>query len=752
MKKVIKYIIFSIVIILSFALFFEKSIKKNITNLLLSQTKMFVEAKTPTLIKNINNRSILEFKENYNLSKVFYMENGKIKYSSLITEIGKKYKLKKIPEISREEFLKKGSWLKDKDKLLYYIPIESYGFLVININLKNEYQRYKKIENYILEMLIYSLIIVFMLVFLYYLYNFYHPMNELKKFIYRFRNPLENGAFDKKFPDKFNGDFNEVTSLFNTFLNKIYSKIDMIEADRKAMRRTYELMKLKNTQLLSLYEFANDLSFDIELEKIYVKIKEIMTGIMNSGVVIILLKDEKQELNVEYLYGVSKYENKIDKNSIEKIAEKYGKTIRVKDAYNDKRVDFSKMVKQDQEKLQEFTITPLSTNGEVIGFLIVDKIFNKKLKNIEEVTTLNSIGEITARAIKKALKYKEMNVGLNMASILYKITTLVETNEDLYEIFKMIIQSIKRVVDYSSAAIYLINSKNELEEVPEYREGEKDELLESIEFKLGKGMKAVVAQRKDTIIIRDVSKSTKGLQEMFKASNEHIASFASVPMLIENRLVGVINLTHDQANKFREEDKMILKLFANQAASTIEKIKKDRKIEKLLAKVTNESITDPLTQLYNRRYMMRRLGEEIARGKRENVAVSLIGIDIDFFKKFNDTYGHQIGDLVLKHVGIQIKKSLRVIDIPCRYGGEELFVILPNTNMQGAYKTAERIRYNIENMKLKHKNLILNVTVSVGVSIYPTNALDSESLIKTTDLALYKAKESGRNRVIVYGN
>lgn len=150
--------------------------------------------------------------------------------------------------------------------------------------------------------------------------------------------------------------------------------------------------------------------------------------------------------------------------------------------------------------------------------------------------------------------------------------------------------------------------------------------------------------------------------------------------------------------------------------------------------------------------MMRRFSEELERAKRSKNFTGLLAIDIDFFKNFNDTYGHQFGDYVLKEVVSVIKKSVRVIDIVCRYGGEEFFVILPNTTREGAHITAERIRKNIENNIMRAGEKRINVTVSVGISIYPLDSEGIDKMIAAADTALYTAKERGRNRVVAYGN
>ncbi|MEW6712140.1 MAG: GGDEF domain-containing protein, partial [Candidatus Riflebacteria bacterium] len=141
-----------------------------------------------------------------------------------------------------------------------------------------------------------------------------------------------------------------------------------------------------------------------------------------------------------------------------------------------------------------------------------------------------------------------------------------------------------------------------------------------------------------------------------------------------------------------------------------------------------------------------RLSEEMLRARRYGLTLSLIMFDIDNFKKFNDSYGHQTGDQVLQKVAATIKETIRTgIDIPCRYGGEEMSVILPETRAEEAFQTAERIREKIAAISISHTSGILRVTTSIGIATYPADGHDKESLIKSSDRALYLSKARGKN-------
>ncbi|MCF8057045.1 MAG: GGDEF domain-containing protein [Desulfocapsa sp.] len=165
-----------------------------------------------------------------------------------------------------------------------------------------------------------------------------------------------------------------------------------------------------------------------------------------------------------------------------------------------------------------------------------------------------------------------------------------------------------------------------------------------------------------------------------------------------------------------------------------------------------ESVTDPLMGIFNRRYLERRLKEEGLRSQRYSQPLSILLLDVDYFKGINDTYGHQSGDLVLEKLGQLMLNSVRESDIVARYGGDEILVILPNTIDSEAFLFAERLRRIVERFEIELPNksgerpLLISITVSIGVAGFNQSTID---LVETVDKALYQAKDEGRNMVIL---
>ena len=160
-----------------------------------------------------------------------------------------------------------------------------------------------------------------------------------------------------------------------------------------------------------------------------------------------------------------------------------------------------------------------------------------------------------------------------------------------------------------------------------------------------------------------------------------------------------------------------------------------------------EAIRDPLTGLYNRRHMEASLEREAHRAERLHTPVGLVMLDVDHFKLFNDTYGHEAGDIVLKELGNLLRSSIRGEDIACRYGGEEFLLILPDASLESVMERAEEIRKKTKDLRIAYQNEELSVTISAGVAMLPNHGPSIDDALKAADEALYHAKAEGRDQV-----
>jgi diguanylate cyclase (GGDEF)-like protein len=211
----------------------------------------------------------------------------------------------------------------------------------------------------------------------------------------------------------------------------------------------------------------------------------------------------------------------------------------------------------------------------------------------------------------------------------------------------------------------------------------------------------------------------------------------------EDGVLGVISIARP-GRPFSQRQRELFEYLTNQAAISIENVDLHETIQR-------QAVTDELTGLFNHRRFQEVITAEVERTRRFGQELGLIMLDIDDFKRVNDTYGHLQGDLVLREVAHALRESSREIDEPARYGGEEMAVALPQTGLQGAYEFAERVRQQIEGLQipLLDGDGTLRVTASFGAASLPHSAkIDKDALVAAADAALYRAKRSGKNRTV----
>ncbi len=265
--------------------------------------------------------------------------------------------------------------------------------------------------------------------------------------------------------------------------------------------------------------------------------------------------------------------------------------------------------------------------------------------------------------------------------------------------------------------------------------------------KLGEGIAGQVCQSGSPLLVENILADTRVTH--VPRSRYKTPSFLSVPLIKNDQPMGVVSIADKiGGHRFTEEDLSLLRAMGSFLTMAIERSHLYSTTETL----KEISITDSLTGLLNRSYFYERLTEEIERTKRHGLPTCLIMLDIDNFKMVNDTYGHQVGDEVLKWLSQLLRNTIRTIDVASRYGGEEFTVILPNTTKEDARIIAERTCSAIAKRSSLQKKIpqLSRLTVSVGLASFPEDASSIHELINHTDKALYQAKHLGKNKVVVY--
>ena len=389
--------------------------------------------------------------------------------------------------------------------------------------------------------------------------------------------------------------------------------------------------------------------------------------------------------------------------------------------------------------------------GDIEGFLKNFKKYQKELKKLmktqeKEKKSLFSILKREEEKVDK--KYKE-----ELIELLNKEEELEKSKKELISIIELFIDNLKSFFetdDFLKQKIKQLKAEIHQLETNENIKRFKSDVKELF-VKLGVIERVLEEEKrelKDIILLL-----AENLKEFIGSSDEYSKSLDDFVKKIQEtddideikKLKSIILKTtiivRDKTIQIKEK--------LNRADEMLKKAKeKMKKLEEEMKKAKEKALYDGLTGIYNRAVFNDRIVKEIEKAKREKRPLSFLILDIDHFKKINDTYGHQTGDMVLKILAGQIKKVMRDFDFFARYGGEEFVIILPDTDIETAKKIAERIRKKIENTKFLYKKERIVVTISIGLTHLKENDT-KKTLIERADQALYEAKNLGRNKVVV---
>jgi len=330
-----------------------------------------------------------------------------------------------------------------------------------------------------------------------------------------------------------------------------------------------------------------------------------------------------------------------------------------------------------------------------------------------------------------------------LAEALADTAAAVNSTLDLNEVLERILANLDKVVPHHAADIALVDENGDLHFV-KARGHDKYAVQEEI--------LSIQANIRDIPNLRRMAASGKPIFNPDTYSDPEwirdipgaywIRSYIGAPVISQGQLLGFINVDAEEPGFFREDQLSRLKAFADQAAIAIRNAQLYEEMESL-------AVTDSLTGLYNRRYFFEFAENEVQRSKRYGKKLSLVMMDIDHFKRVNDKFGHQTGDLVLKMISDIALRNLRKVDVMCRFGGEEFVILLPETSGEEAFVAAERICRGIEEARLETEKGQVSVTVSMGVVNLGKEIDSLNDLIREADRAMYKAKDQGRNCVFI---
>jgi len=359
-------------------------------------------------------------------------------------------------------------------------------------------------------------------------------------------------------------------------------------------------------------------------------------------------------------------------------------------------------------------------------------------------------------SVKRVLKEKEIlleskkiksdiSVASRKLNFYEEVAKTLTSSSDLDNVLGTVMRRISDITKAEAWTIFLVDEESG-ELVFERANGRKKKEKNRFRQKIGEGIIGWVAKEEIPVLSPDVSQDKRFSVKIDRAiySDRKIKSVMCVPIKSRGKLLGVLEvLNKTTGDPFTKEDLVQLMKLMGQATIAVDRMLLYHKMKEL-------SITDDLTKLFNTSYLDRTIEMEIERSNRYRTSVSLIFMDIDYFKQINDHYGHLVGSKVLVATGQFLLKSLRSVDVIARYGGDEFVIVLPHTSPYAAAQVAERIRKAIErNVFLRKEGYSLKLTASFGVASYPEAAKSKEELIRLADEAMYKVKYQSRNGVYV---
>lgn len=328
---------------------------------------------------------------------------------------------------------------------------------------------------------------------------------------------------------------------------------------------------------------------------------------------------------------------------------------------------------------------------------------------------------------------EQNKITVHNLSLMGEMTSLLQACADADESLDVICQYAERLLRVDSGGLYLFReSRNQVELTVHWGSESKSEVVFDPDH--------CWALRRGELHILDGDDHALACRHLHDWGD--ITSLC-VPIVAQGNVLGVLHVERNQGRPMSPTEISLANNLATQIALAMASVK-------LRDTLRNLSVRDPLTGLFNRRYMEESLQREIATAHRKNRALAVVILDLDYFKKFNDTFGHEAGDYLLREVGGLLSRKSRVGDIACRFGGEEFVLIYPEAEPEIATQLAEQLREAINGLHLQHFGRSLGqISASFGLAFFPEHGNTADQLLRAADKALYAAKAAGRNRVEV---
>ncbi len=489
------------------------------------------------------------------------------------------------------------------------------------------------------------------------------------------------------------------------------------------------------SRLFSLFHLGNDLNLAMDSHGLHGVIINSLAILFDlTGCSLILMEPSGKKFLTQSYYGqenlgLSSFNPDIQHGIVSQILKDH------KPVYTKDRIQIDKMGLN--EEVHSAYLFPIHLGQNVRGLIC---IVNTEISE-------NNVRMIHAFCDQAAMAIQNVELRMKLTSRILDITNIgMLTNEvgetrEYNELFQLILNRSTEIVKAEQASLMILDESSKELSVKACK-GMSENVIRNLHIQIGDGIAGKVFQTGEPLLVEDIEKDHRVQQR--KKMKYKTKSFISVPLIMKDRAIGVLNISDKITGEiFNEDDLKIVKIFASQVSIALERTQlyqRSKEMEQVL-------ITDHLTNLLNRRYFFERTTEELARAQRHSYPLSLMMIDVDDFKWYNDQNGHLAGDEALRSVAAVIRETVRNIDFVARYGGEEFTVVLPQTSKREAIVIGQRIRNEVEKFYFPYEENqpLGNFTISVGLATYPEDARNIKSLIDAADKALYRSKASGKN-------
>ena len=488
----------------------------------------------------------------------------------------------------------------------------------------------------------------------------------------------------------------------------------------------------RRSQHLSLLEEAGRRIADsLEETEILERAVDVITQKLGyAETAISVLRDNMMEIAVisgtdDFRYKTG-YQQKIGTGII-------GYTADLKETYVSNNVSEDPHYYSTSTKSGSVICTPILKMGKLFGVLYVES-FELNAFDELDVITMETLASQISGSLHRADLHTQTQNDLRTLAIIQNISKLVTSSLDLDYISQTVVKSLKDAFGYTHVSIYFL--RDDYLHLAAQLGYPEELIIQKIHISQG-----VIGKTYRTRAVQFIEDITE--EAIFLSADHDITSEICVPLLKEDKVLGILNVESNQHNRLTQKDVDLLTTIAGPIAVSVDN-------GWLHTKILRMATTDAVTGLANRHVFEQALNAEIERSERHNSPLSLIIFDLDYFKQFNDQWGHPAGDLRLKAIADIIKHNLRKYDIAARYGGDEFAIILTDCTQQNALQFAERLRQNAQTgapqVPLDGVG-ISGYTLSIGIASYPQDAAFPSELLIAADNAALRAKQQGRNRI-----